>query len=42
MFLDTQFKVNKQNFILHLINIYRIMREDVFDENRMYGLKEDL
>ncbi|KAK4733691.1 hypothetical protein R3W88_007952 [Solanum pinnatisectum] len=40
--MDTQFKVSKQNFILDLIDTYRIQRKVVFDESRMYGLEGDL
>ncbi|KAL6511432.1 ribosomal protein S12 [Orobanche minor] len=39
---DTQFQVSKQNYILDLIDTYRILRKAVFDESRMYGLEGDL
>ncbi|KAJ3669763.1 hypothetical protein LUZ61_022646 [Rhynchospora tenuis] len=39
---DTQSQVSKQNFILDLIDPYRILWKAVFDESRMYGLEGDL
>jgi hypothetical protein len=39
---DTQFKVSKQNSILHLIDTYRIMWKAIFDESRMYDLEGGL
>lgn len=39
---NTQFKVSKQNFILDLINTYKILWKAVLDENRIYGLEGDL
>ncbi|TYG58798.1 hypothetical protein ES288_D08G251100v1 [Gossypium darwinii] len=39
---DTQFKVNKQNSILDLIDTYGILWKIVFDESRMYDLEGDL
>ncbi|KAJ6865593.1 hypothetical protein NC651_035995 [Populus alba x Populus x berolinensis] len=35
-------EVSKQNFILNLIDTYRIMWKVVFDESRMYGLEGGL
>jgi hypothetical protein len=36
---NTQFKVSKQNYILDLIDPYRIMWKVIFDESCMYGLE---